>query len=148
MRFLFVVILSLSLSGCAWFQKLHDDPIAAMQDGVGYIRTAASLASTAFELWATANPDAAANVRPQFQQIMGEVDRGLLVAQDGLRLAANARGPAPDISVLLRDAQTAMGHLHEFLANLPSSSRPNATPSQAMRSALVATERASLPTRY
>jgi hypothetical protein len=144
-RFVFILTIALSLSGCAWFQKLKDDPIAAMQDGVGYIRTAVSLASTAFELWATANPDTAADARSQFQAIVGSVDRGLITAQDGLRLAANARGPAPDVSALLRDAQTAMASLHQFLANLPGRTRPGATPNESMRAALEATERASRP---
>lgn len=145
MRTLRIALLALILSssGCAWFQRFKDDPIAAFQDTVGYIRTALSLAQTGFELWAAANPEAAANVRPQFVQIVGQVDRGLLIAQDGLRLAATARGPSPDVAVLLRDAQTAMGHLHEFLANLPTSTRPGAPPNETMRAALQATRTAS-----
>lgn len=144
-KMLLVLTLSLSLSGCAWAQRFQEDPIAALQEGVGYVRTALSLAATAFELWATANPDTSADARTQFHMISNSVDRGLIVAQDGLRLAASASEPAPDINVLLRDAQTAMGSLHQFLASLPNGTSPRAGASGPMQAALTATERASRP---
>ena len=145
-RLIVLALMCLSLSGCAgWIERFKKDPVAALQDGVGFIRTAASMASAAFEVWASTNQDMAANVRPQFHQVIGDVNRGLLVAQDGLRLAAQTRSDAPDVSALLRDAQTAMQHLHEFLGNLPGNG-PGRAADPLMRDALQATQRASVAT--
>ena len=142
---LLVLVFSLNTTGCAWAQRFRDDPIAALQEGVGYIRTALSLATSAFEMWASSNPEASADARSQFHMIAGNVDRGLIVAQDGLRLAASTSGPAPDINVLLRDAQTAIGSLSRFLAELPSGNAPRAASNGSMQAAITATERASRP---
>lgn len=143
-RVMCVVVLSLSLSGCAWFQRLKDDPIAALQEGLGYMNTALGLARTAFEVWAATNPELAVGVRHQFTEVTGTVQRGMMVAQDGLRLAANARGPSPDVPTLLRDSQTAMRSVHDFLANLPGNG-PGRASHPSMRDALLATERAATP---
>lgn len=145
---LMTLVLALNVSGCAWAQRFQEDPIAALQEGVGYVRTALSLATSAFEMWATANPETSADARTQFHMISSNVDRGLIVAQDGLRLAASASGPAPDINVLLRDAQTAMGSLHQFLVGLPSGTAPRAGAGGPMQSAIEATERASRPVAH
>lgn len=142
-RWIVLLALLFNLTGCAWAQRFKDDPIAALQDGVGYIRTALSLASSAFELWASANPDTAVEARTQFQMISANIDRGLIVAQDGLRLAASASGSPPDANVLLRDAQTAVGSLHRFLVGLPGGNAPRAGSNSPMQAAIEATDRAS-----
>jgi len=146
-RWIVLLTLVFSLSGCAWAQRFKDDPIGALQEGVGYIRTALSLASTAFELWASANPETSSDARTQFHMISSNVDRGLIVAQDSLRLAASASEPAPDVDRLLRDAQTAMGALHQFLSGLPQGTGARASSGSPMQAALEATERASRPIR-
>lgn len=132
-----------SLGGCAWWQKLQSDPVAAMQDATSYIRTAAGIARSAFEVWASASGDQGTAVRPQFNQIMGSVDQGLVVAQDGLRIAATARGPSPDVNALLTQAQTAVGSLTAFLSGLPINGGPGRAADPLMRDAIQATQRAS-----
>lgn len=132
-----------ALGGCAWWQKLQTDPVAAMQDATSYIRTAAGMARSAFEIWASASGDQGAAVRPQFNQIMGSVDQGLVVAQDGLRIAAIARGPAPDVNALLTQAQTAVGSLTAFLSGLPTGG-PGRAADPTMRDAIQATQRAAM----
>jgi hypothetical protein len=144
---LFVLILS--TSGCAaWFEQLRTNPVSMLSTGVGYIQTAMTLARGAFEIWATSSdsPDVAVT-RARFNEIANSVDRALLVAQDGLRLAAHAGGSAPDIAALLRDAQQAIGSVHAFLAGLPGNG-PGRASHPSMRDALVATEAASRPLAY
>lgn len=144
---MFAVILS--TSGCAaWFEQLRTNPIAGLSTGVSYIQTALSLARGAFEIWATTSgaPDVEVT-RTRFNEIASNVDRGLLVAQDGLRLASHAGGPAPDMNVLLRDAQQAIGSINAFLAGLPGNG-PGRASHPSMRDALAATEAAARPLSY
>lgn len=142
-------VLVFSISGCAaWFEQLRTNPVAGISTGVSYIQTALSLARGAFEIWATTSgaPDVAVT-RARFNEVANNVDRGLLAAQDGLRLASHAGGPAPDMNALLRDAQQAIGSLHEFLAGLPGNG-PGRASHPSMRDALDATEAASRPAVY
>ena len=76
----------------------------------------------------------------RFEQVAGNVDRGLVVAQDGLRLAAHA-GRTPDMTALLRDATTAMRDVHAFLEGLPTP--PGRAPTPMMVEALRATAQAA-----
>jgi len=141
--------LVLSTSGCAaWFEQLRTNPIAGLSTGVSYIQTALQLARGAFEIWATTSgaPDVE-TTRVRFNEVASNVDRGLLVAQDGLRLASHAGGPAPDMNALLRDAQQAIGSLNAFLAGLPGNG-PGRASHPSMRDALAATEAAAHPLAY
>lgn len=137
-----MVFLSSGMTGCAWYARLREDPIAALAEGGAYIRTALSMAKSAFDIYAATSGDAnIEQTRARFNDVAGSVDRGLLVAQDGLRIAASARGPAPDMTALLRDAQQAILHVHEFLGGLPGNA-PGRAVRPEMREALLATERA------
>ena len=143
-RLVLIALLLLPQTGCAaWFDLLRTNPIAALQQGAGYIGTAAQLARTAFDAWAAMNPEAAVDARPRFQQVMGQVDRGLMVGQDALSIAAHASAPAPDANLLLKDAQSAMGNVHEFLSGLKMP--PGGAMDSTMIEALKATEKASHP---
>lgn len=138
-----LLCLCLVLTGCpSWWQKLHDDPVAALQDGLGYFRTAISLATQAFGIWSMVNPTSAASMAPQFNGLITNVNLGLNVAQDGLHLAADAHGAAPDPNVLLRDAQAAMANLNSFLTALPPA-HPGAAVDPTMLQALRATSHAA-----
>lgn len=144
-----LLVLALSTSGCAaWFEQLRTNPVAGISTGVSYIQTALSLARGAFEVWATTSgaPDIEIT-RARFNEIAGSVDRGLIAAQDGLRLAAHAGGPAPDLNALLRDAQQAIGSINAFLAGLPGNG-PGRASHPSMRAALEATDAASRPLVY
>ena len=146
--YVFLLSISLSLSGCAaWFDLLRTNPVAGMSSGVDYIRTALSLAKGAFEIWATSNPEGSADARSRFNEISSNVDRGLLAAQDGLRLASHAGGAAPDMNALLKDAQQAIGSVNGFLSGLPGNG-PGRAANPTMREALIATEAASKPLAY
>lgn len=144
-----VLVVLCSLNGCAsWFEQLRTNPIAGISTGVSYIQTALSLARGAFEIWATTSgaPDVE-TTRARFNEVAASVDRGLLAAQDGLRLASHAGGPAPDMNVLLRDAQQAISSVNAFLSGLPGNG-PGRASHPSMRDALQATEAASRPLAY
>lgn len=139
-----VLVLGVFGGGCAWWSQLKSDPVTALSEGTNYIRTGLSLARVAFDIWAAADPNGAAAPRNTFNTIVGNVERGLQVAQSGLRTAAVARGPAPDTEALLREAQTAMRDLNAFLSGLPSRGDGRAV-DPTMRAALQATLEASRP---
>jgi hypothetical protein len=137
-------VLVVSTSGCAaWFEQLRTNPVAGILTSVNYIQTALSLARSAFEIWATTSgaPDVELT-RARFNALVTNVDRALFVVQDGLRLAAHAGSPAPDVRTVLRDAQQAIGTVHAFLAGLPGNG-PGRASHPSMRDALDATELAS-----
>lgn len=140
---LLVLALGFSSSSCAWYQRLRNDPVAALQEGVGYIATALNMARSAFEIYAgTSGDQNIATTRTRFNEVAGSVDRGLMVAQNGLRIAATARSGNPDVTSLLTDAQTAIRSVHDFLVNLPGNG-PGRAANPAMAEAIAATERAS-----
>lgn len=142
---LFFLISLLSLNSCAaWFKELRDNPVLALNSGLSYISTALSIARGAFEIWAVADPGNANLLRSQFTQITNDVDRGLLVAQDGLRIASHLGGPTPNANILLQDAQHSMGTLNNFLSGLPGNGTSSAI-NPSMREALDATRKASQP---
>jgi hypothetical protein len=134
-------------SGCAaWFQQFKDNPVATLQQGVGYISNAVSLARVAFSLLAGAVPAVAA-VTPQFETIVGRVDQGIGLAMDGLRIAAVAQGPAPDANALLNESRSALIDLQSFMNSLPGQG-PGRAASPEMQNALHALETAAQPVRY
>lgn len=145
-RFLaLLLLLSLGSSGCAWYQRFKADPIAALAEGGQYISTALNMARGAFDIYAaTSNDPNIATTRASFNAVAGSVDRGLLVAHDGLRIAATVRGGAPDVTALLRDAQQGIQHVHEFLSGLPGVGAGRAV-APSMREALLATAAAARP---
>lgn len=138
-RLALVVLLTLNV-GCSstWAQQFRDNPILALQNNVQYLSTALSLARGAVAVYSAASGDASAVSR--FESVAGNVSQGIVVAQDGLRLAANV-GSRPDVPALLRDATTAMRDVHAFLEGLPS--QPGRAPDPIMRDALQATARAA-----
>lgn len=144
-----LVVLAASSQGCTpWFEQLKSNPVAGLSTGVGYIQTALSLARGAFEIWATSSGGADVEMtRARFNEVANNVDRGLLAAHDGLRLASHVRGPAPSMNVLLRDAQQAIGSVHTFLVGLPGNG-PGRAAHPSMRDAILATEAASRPIAY
>lgn len=115
----------------------------AITDAVGYIRSALSLASGAFEIWASANPDQAVAARTQFNNIVNEVNSGLLVAQDGLHIAADASQPTIDDTALLRDSRSAMGNLSTFLSGLRNFNGRTSAANPIMQRAVEECRRAS-----
>jgi len=133
------LVLTLTLPGCAsWIQQFKDNPVLALQTNVQYISTALSLARGAVAVYSAASGDT--DIVTRFEQVAGNVDRGLVVAQDGLRLAAHA-GRTPDMTALLRDATTAMRDVHAFLEGLPTP--PGRAPTPMMVEALRATAQAA-----
>jgi len=103
------------------------------------------MARGAFEIYAATSGDPnISTVRTTFNEVAGSVDRGLLVAYDGLRVAARVRNGNPDVTELLRDAQQGIGHVHEFLAGLPGAG-PGRAVAPSMRDALAATAAAARP---
>lgn len=140
-----VVMVVLGSTGCtAWWNALKADPITGISESTNYIRTGLSLARVAFDIWAAADPNGAAGPRNTFNNIVGNVERGLAVAQSGLRTAAAARQPTPDPEVLMREAQNAMRDLNAFLSGLPSHGDGRAVDPN-MRAAIQATAEASRP---
>lgn len=139
-----LVLLTLATGpGCfaAWWQQLKDNPVGALQNGVGVLQTALGLAQAGFEIWAAANGDGASAWRVQFNHLVGNVERGIMVANSGLRVAADLHGAAPDPGVLVHDAQAAMTDLNSFLAGLPGGDHGAAEPT--MLAALRATDDAA-----
>jgi hypothetical protein len=119
MRTLYAVFLALllTLTGCAsWIDNFRRDPVATLSTTVNYINTALGIARVAVnEYTAIAGNSSAATT---FTELANNVEHGLVVAQDGLRLAADT-GSSPNVPALLSDAQQAMAHVHEFLAGRP-----------------------------
>lgn len=143
-----VAALSLSTSGCAatrdWWASFKADPVAGVSDVTSYIRTALGLARTGFEIYAAAAGPSSAEARTRFETIAGTVERGVLVAQDGLRLAANLRQAEPNVDTLTSDARSAMLNLHAFLQGLPGVSTGQAS-NPTLREAIAATQAAARP---
>lgn len=145
--FLVVLMFTLTTPSCAWWQKLMNDPSAALQEGTSYFRTALGLARSAFDIWAAGNPEQANNVRPQFNRVVGDVEQGLMFAQQTFRTSAQTRQPAPDSNELLHSAQESMGRVHDLLSGLPGP-EPGRAVDSSMREALNATQRASQRITY
>lgn len=138
-RLALLALLALN-TGCAtsWAREFRDNPVLALEHNVQYLSTALSIARGAVTLYASASGDASAV--PRFESVAGNVSRGIVVAQDGLRLAADA-GTRPNVTALLSGATSAMRDVHAFLEGLPS--QPGRAPDPIMRDALQATARAA-----
>lgn len=137
-RLITILVLSLSLllPGCAsWAQRYRDTPVAAFTQDVAYMNLAIGVARAAV----AGTGDA--NAIQQFDQIASQVQRGLAVATDGVRIAANAGSSEPDYVALLRDSKSAMGSLNEFIRGFTTG--PGQAASPLMREAAQMTERAS-----
>lgn len=135
--FLFVFSLS---SGCAsWLTRFRENPVAVLTETVSYFHTALNLARGAVSAVASVMGDATINSR--FETIASSVERGLSVAQDGLRIAADAGGDPPDVERLMEDARQAMRHVYEFISGL--STGPGRAADPLMRDALRMTARAA-----
>lgn len=112
--------LSLSTAGCAAFwQFIRSNPFGAVLEGVGYLQNATGLAELAFNAWAAANPDTSADARARFNEILGNVRRGISLAQSGMRVAAEARRDNVNPDALMREARDAVSSLTQFLQGLP-----------------------------
>ncbi len=141
-----VFMLAFSQTGCgaaqAWYTKLQTDPVAALQDVTGVLRVAMQAAEIAFEIWAgSVDPQQAASARLQFNPLMGNVNAGIAVAQDGLHLAADAKQANPNVDALLGDARSSMSDLNSFISGL--SGHPGQAASPEMQRAIVLTAHAS-----
>lgn len=137
-RLITIVVLSFSLllPGCAsWAQRYRDTPVAAFTQDVAYMNLAVGVARAAVA--STGDTDA----MRQFDQIAGQVQRGLALATDGVRIAANAGSSQPDYVALLRDSKSAMGSLNEFIRGFTTGPGQAANP--MMREAAVMTARAA-----
>ncbi len=137
-RLITILVLSFSLllPGCAsWAQRYRDTPVAAFTQDVAYMNLAIGVARAA--VGSTGD----ANAIQQFDQIASQVQRGLAVATDGVRIAANAGSREPDYVALLRDSKSAMGSLNEFIRGFTTG--PGQAASPLMREAVQMTERAS-----
>lgn len=139
------LLLALGASGClaSWFETLRRDPIAGIAEGVGFLQNALGLADVAFNGWAAANPDTAGASRQQFNSLVGNVRRGLNVAQSGVRTAAVAHAPAPNVNELLGSAREGMQNVSAFLQGL--SGGPGRAASPDLQAAITATAAASRP---
>jgi hypothetical protein len=137
-RLITIVVLSFSLllPGCAsWAQRYRDTPVAAFTQDVAYMNLAVGVARAAVA--STGDTDA----MRQFDQIAGQVQRGLALATDGVRIAANAGSSQPDYGALLRDSKSAMGSLNEFIRGFTTGPGQAANP--MMREAALMTARAA-----
>lgn len=137
-RLITIVVLSFSLllPGCAsWAQRYRDTPVAAFTQDVAYMNLAVGVARAAVA--STGDTDA----MRQFDQIAGQVQRGLALATDGVRIAANAGSSQPDYVALLRDSKSAMGSLNEFIRGFTTGPGQAANP--MMREAALMTARAA-----
>lgn len=137
-RLITIVVLSFSLllPGCAsWAQRYRDTPVAAFTQDVAYMNLAVGVARAAVA--STGDADA----MRQFDQIAGQVQRGLALATDGVRIAANAGSSQPDYVALLRDSKSAMGSLNEFIRGFTTGPGQAANP--MMREAALMTARAA-----
>lgn len=137
-RLITIVVLSFSLllPGCAsWAQRYRDTPVAAFTQDVAYMNLAVGVARAAVA--STGDADA----MRQFDQIAGQVQRGLALATDGVRIAANAGSGQPDYVALLRDSKSAMGSLNEFIRGFTTGPGQAANP--MMREAALMTARAA-----
>ena len=138
---LFLALLALAgTPGCntAFARQFRSDPLAAVIDAVSYSRTALSIARGAVAVYAAVSGDS--SVVGTFEQLAGQVDRGLLVAQDGARVASEA-GHGASVDALMSDAKTAMVHVNAFLNGLPTPAGGAAIPQ--LRDARQATARAA-----
>jgi hypothetical protein len=104
-----------------WWERFKSDPIAGVQDGTNLFRGAVNAARVAFNLYALVNPTSAEQARGSFEGILGNVERGVTVAQSGLRVLAEARRDEVDTDALFTEARTAATSLRDFLRNLPGS---------------------------
>ncbi len=118
-----VVLVSVFNLNCTaasqWWARFKADPIAGVADGTSVFRGAINAARVAFNLYAMVNPTGAEQARGSFEGILGNVERGVTVAQSGLRVLAEARRDTVDTDALFTEARTAAGSLRDFLRNLP-----------------------------
>ena len=137
-RILVILTLAFSTSSCAsWAQRYKDTPVAAFTQDVAYMNLALGIARTA-----VAQAGTPADLE-QFNHIAGQVQRGLAVAVDGVRIGANAGRAEPNYTQLLGDARSAMGNLNAFIQGF--STQPGRAADPMLREAARATARAAQP---
>lgn len=142
-----LVVLCLSMTGCGgWIQQLKDNPVAALQQGQSYITTALGLAQTAFNAFVQTTGVVSPQELATFNRLVGDTQRGLVVANDGLRIAAHLKAGAPDVNALLADSRQAMGNIAAFLSGLRQPTGQAADP--LMREAIAAAQHAAEPVAY
>lgn len=124
--FLLVCMLSTPACTAAAWQEFRKNPILGIQNKIGILRTAISLAESAFEIWAALNPSTAAQTRVQFLHVISKVDQGIKVAEDGLQIAGAIQKEPTDLNTLLNGAQVAMTDVNAFLTGLTSGTPPSA----------------------
>lgn len=133
-----VLTLTLALPGCAsWAERYRTAPAAAFTQDVAYMNLALGLARTA-----VAQAGTGADME-QFDHIAAQVQRGLALAVDGVRIGANAGRGEPNYTQLLGDARSAMGNLNAFIQGF--SSEPGRAADPILRDAARATARAAQP---
>lgn len=139
-----LVLLSLfGTPGCntAFARQFRADPLAAVLDKIAQSRTALSLARGAVVVYSAISGDS--SLASRFEQVAAQVDRGLLVAQSGARLASQV-GRGADVDALMSAAREGMVHVNEFLNGLSTPAGGAAIPQ--LRDARRATaEAAGLP---
>lgn len=135
--------LALFAEGCASFrEQFMKDPLASIMRGVSYMSNAASLADIAFNAWAAMNPSAATpEVRSQYTAIAGSTRSAIALTQGTLQVANGLTQPTVDRAAVLRDSQSALMHLSDFLSGLPTPPGQAADP--LMARAIAATRAAS-----
>lgn len=137
-------------AGCgaaqSWWQRVQTDPTTELQQNVQYIQNALALAEGAFAVFRAVAPEAAAQAAPAFNAVVARVRAALALAMDALRIAAEARRPAPDIDVLLANARAALRDLQTLLEGLPGNG-PGQAASPEMQAALHAIVEAQRPWR-
>lgn len=143
MKKLFILLtlaFSLFTTSCATLRTLADEiknnPAAAVSYLGNVFSNASAAARAAFEIWAMANPDAAAQSRVQFNSITADVERGV---RTGLSLAGVVT--ADNADARFDAARTAMTNLNAFLAGLHAA--PGSATGPEMQDALAATLEAS-----
>lgn len=128
----------------AWWQRVQADPVTEMQRDISYIQNALALADGAFAIFRAASPALAVQAEPQYRAVVGRVRAALAVAMDALRLAAEARRPAPNADELLAQARAALHDLQALLEGLPGNG-PGQAASPEMQQALHALVQAQRP---
>lgn len=136
MKRLFLVFLLASTTGCAtlrsFAEELKTNPAAAIGHLGNTFDTALNLARAGFEIWAAANPDAAAQSRVQFNSIVSEVGRGVRIGESVAEAVT-----AENADQRFNAARSGMQNLNAFLAGL--SGTPGSASGPEMQEAIVAT---------
>lgn len=138
-----ILLTLLGTPGCGtpFAQQFRRDPLAAVLDKITQSRTALSLARGAIAVYSAITGDS--SLASRFEQVAAQVDRGLLAAQSGARVASQV-GQGADVDALMREAMEGMVHVHEFLNGL--STPPGGASIPQLRDARRATaEAAGLP---